>query len=67
MPEITVPDHMSIEGRATMIAEESGRAEHAGSPDARRQHIARHAEAHIRAAVDQALRVYEARAAQEAK
>lgn len=58
--EITVPDHMSIEGRAVLIAEESGRILHAGNPEARRKHIEAHAVAHIRAAVDQALRVVEA-------
>lgn len=57
MPDIKVPDHLSVEGRANLIADESGRAEHAGNSEARRRHIAAHAAAHIRAAIDQALRV----------
>lgn len=57
MPEITVPDHLSAEGRANMIADESARIEHAGNPAARRKHIQAHAMAHIRAAVEQVLRI----------
>lgn len=55
--EITVPDFLSVEGRANMIADETGRIEHAGNPTARRAHVRAHAAAHIRAAVDQILRV----------
>lgn len=56
---VTVPDHMSLEGRANMIADEGGRAEHAGNPKARREHQTKHALAHLRAAIEQAQRVRE--------
>jgi len=57
--EITVPDHLSLEGRATMIADEAGRVAHAGKPDERRAYVKAHALAHLQAAVDQAQRVKE--------
>lgn len=53
----SVPDHLSLEGRANMIADEGGRAEHAGNPKGRREHLARHALAHMRAACEQVLRI----------
>lgn len=53
----TVPDHLSLEGRAIMIAEEIGRIEHAGRPDAKREHVKAHALAHLRAAIEQSQRV----------
>lgn len=57
MAEITVPDHMSLEGRANMISEETGRIEQAGNPTARRAHVKAHALAHLRAAIEQANRI----------
>lgn len=42
-----------------MIADEGGRAEHAGNPKARREHQTKHALAHLRAAIEQAQRVRE--------
>ena len=62
MAEIAVPDHLSLEARARMIADEIGRTEHAGKPDERRKHVTAHALAHLRAAVEQAQRVAEAQA-----
>lgn len=52
-----VPDHLSLEGRATMIAEETGRIEHAGNPAARRTHVKANALAHLKAAIDQFQRI----------
>lgn len=49
-----VPQFLSPEGRAQMIADETGRAEHMGDPKARRAHVAAHALAHMRAALAQA-------------
>jgi hypothetical protein len=60
MAEISVPDHLSLEGRATMIADETGRTAHAGKPDDRRAHVKAVALAHLRAAIEQAQRVAEA-------
>jgi hypothetical protein len=57
MAEITVPDHLSLEGRANMIADETCRIEQAGNPTARRAHVKAVALAHLRAAFDQAQRV----------
>ncbi len=51
---VPVPALMSLEGRAQMIAEECGRVEQAGNPNARRSHVAAHALAHLRAAMAQA-------------
>lgn len=45
-----VPALLSDEGRANMIADEVARSEHAGKPDARREHVKAHALAHLRAA-----------------
>jgi hypothetical protein len=59
MAEISVPDHMSLEGRANLIADETGRIEQAGNPTARRAHVKAHALAHLRAAFEQAQRVKE--------
>ena len=36
-----------------MIADEAGRMEHSGNPEARRLHVEKHALAHLRAAVKQ--------------
>lgn len=51
--EPDVPDHISLEGRATMIADETGRVTHAGNPTARRAHVKAIALAHLRAALEQ--------------
>lgn len=48
-----VPALLSLEGRASMIAEEISRIEHAGKPDKRREHVKAHALAHLRAALVQ--------------
>lgn len=52
-----VPDHLSLEGRAIMIADQSSRIDTAGNPDARRKAVADHALAHLRAAIEQSQRV----------
>lgn len=57
MADIPVPDHLSLEGRANMIADETGRIEQAGNPTARRAHVKTHALAHLKAAIDQANRI----------
>lgn len=49
-----VPAILSLEGRAQMIADETGRSAHMGQPDARRAHVKAHALAHMRAAIAQA-------------
>lgn len=51
--EPVVPDHISLEGRAAMIADETGRVAHAGDPAARRTHVKAIALAHLRAALEQ--------------
>jgi hypothetical protein len=48
-----VPELLSLESRAQLIADESGRIEHLGNPKGRREHIYDHALAHLRAAVAQ--------------
>lgn len=50
MADHAIPAMMSLEGRATMIADEIGRVEHAGNPKARREHVKAIALAHLRAA-----------------
>lgn len=57
MVEITVPDHLSAEGRANMCADEMFRIEHAGNPNKAREHVKAHIAAHIRAACEQILRI----------
>lgn len=54
MSDIAVPALMSLEGRALMIADECGRIEQAGNPNARRDHVKAHALAHLRATLAQA-------------
>lgn len=54
MSDIPVPAILSLEGRALMIADETGRSDHAGNPAGRREHVAKVALAHLRAAVQQA-------------
>lgn len=53
MSDIATPKFLSLEGRAQMIADETGRVEHAGNPAARREHVAKHALGHLRAAIQQ--------------
>jgi hypothetical protein len=57
MSEIIAPPVLSLEGRAQMIADETGRSEHAGNPAGRRAHVAKHALAHMRAAILQSRTV----------